>query len=204
MEVRMERLKELRIRKGYSQQELADMSTVAQHTISTIEMGQRAPQGRTLRKLAAALGVDVEELTIPKADAPPPSEAAGPETTRGGPDFDAKTHGHRLAAQWRVALASIKGADTRADIYGALLWRLWVDANRARDSFENAAQGEYASTPEFRETLRDMDEAISEIKAPTREFYGGLMKQLAEGAAREFEDLAGLDTQAVWWARPRI
>ncbi len=58
----MEQLKELRTRKGYSQQELADLSDVAQHTISEIELGRRKPQGRTLRKMAAALGVEVSDL----------------------------------------------------------------------------------------------------------------------------------------------
>ncbi len=67
----METLKELRTRKGYSQQELADIADVAQHTISEIELGRRKPQGRTLRKIAAALEVGVEELTAPKAGAPP-------------------------------------------------------------------------------------------------------------------------------------
>ncbi len=61
-EVRVEQLKELRTRKGYSQQELADLSDVAQHTISEIELGRRKPQGRTLRKMAAALGVEVSDL----------------------------------------------------------------------------------------------------------------------------------------------
>ncbi len=68
----MERLKELRTRKGYSQQELADIANVAQHTVSEIELGRRKPHGRTLRKLATALGVDVEELVGPKGRAPRP------------------------------------------------------------------------------------------------------------------------------------
>jgi transcriptional regulator with XRE-family HTH domain len=58
----LERLKELRIESGYSQQELADLSGVAQHTISEIELGRRDPQGRTLRKLADVLGVQVVDF----------------------------------------------------------------------------------------------------------------------------------------------
>ncbi len=72
----MERLKQLRTRKGYSQQELADLAEVAQHTISEIELGRRNPHGRTLRKIAAALGVDIFDLTeepaAPKGLAPLP------------------------------------------------------------------------------------------------------------------------------------
>ena len=58
----MERLRYIREQAGYSQQDLADESGVSQHTISEIELGRRRPQGRTLRKLAKILNVDVREL----------------------------------------------------------------------------------------------------------------------------------------------
>ena len=53
----------LRRAKGLSQKELADLAEVSPATIYEIEVGKRpTPQGRTLRKLASALGVDVAEL----------------------------------------------------------------------------------------------------------------------------------------------
>lgn len=58
----MERLRHIREQAGYSQQELADESGVSQHTISEIELGHRKPQGRTLRKLAKVLGVEVRDF----------------------------------------------------------------------------------------------------------------------------------------------
>jgi transcriptional regulator with XRE-family HTH domain len=58
----LERLRNIREQAGYSQQDLADESGVSQHTISEIELGRRRPQGRTLRKLAKILNVDVREL----------------------------------------------------------------------------------------------------------------------------------------------
>ena len=58
----MERLRHTRELAGLSQQELANKTGVSQHTISQIELGQRKPQGRTLRKLAKALGVEVADL----------------------------------------------------------------------------------------------------------------------------------------------
>jgi transcriptional regulator with XRE-family HTH domain len=49
-------------------------SGVSQHTISEIELGRRKPHGRTLRKLAGVLGIDVadfyQESDAPKAQAP--------------------------------------------------------------------------------------------------------------------------------------
>src|SRR5215217_9397370 len=58
----LERLRHIREQAGYSQQELADESGVSQHTISEIELGRRKPQGRTLRKLAKVLGVEVRDF----------------------------------------------------------------------------------------------------------------------------------------------
>ena len=58
----MERLKELRTLRAFSQQELADATGVGRNTISRIERGETGAHGRTLRRLAQALRVDVAEL----------------------------------------------------------------------------------------------------------------------------------------------
>jgi transcriptional regulator with XRE-family HTH domain len=74
----LERLRYIREQVGYSQQDLADKSGVSQHTISEIELGRRKPQGRTLRKLARSLGVEVADLLggpeLPLGEAPPSPE----------------------------------------------------------------------------------------------------------------------------------
>ena len=62
MEVNVRRLKELRRLRALSQEELAEESGVGRATISRIERGETGAQGRTLRRLAKALGVDVAEL----------------------------------------------------------------------------------------------------------------------------------------------
>jgi transcriptional regulator with XRE-family HTH domain len=62
MEVNVDRLKELRQLRALSQEELAETSGVGRATISRIERGESGAQGRTLRRLAMALGVGVEEL----------------------------------------------------------------------------------------------------------------------------------------------
>ena len=58
----MQRLKELRQLRAMSQEELSEESGVGRTTISRIERGETGAQGRTLRRLAKALGVGVEEL----------------------------------------------------------------------------------------------------------------------------------------------
>ncbi len=58
----MERLRTLRRLRAMSQEELAEESGVGRATISRIERGETGAHGKTLRKLAKALSVDVSEL----------------------------------------------------------------------------------------------------------------------------------------------
>ena len=58
----MERLKELRKLRALSQQELAEAAGIGRATLSRVERGETGAHGRTLRRLANALGVGVEEL----------------------------------------------------------------------------------------------------------------------------------------------
>ncbi len=58
----MERLKELRKLRALSQDELAGAAGIGRATLSRIERGETGAHGRTLRRLAEALSVSVEEL----------------------------------------------------------------------------------------------------------------------------------------------
>ena len=58
----MRRLRELRQRRVLTLHELEERSGVAYNTIWRLENGKSGAQPRTIRKLAAALGVDPEEL----------------------------------------------------------------------------------------------------------------------------------------------
>jgi len=68
------RLKELRRLKGWSQKDLSDNAGVSKGTIAWLETRKHEPQPRTMRKIAAALGVEVSDLypeaDFPKAEAP--------------------------------------------------------------------------------------------------------------------------------------
>ena len=61
-EVLVEALRQMRLQKGWSQQDLAGESGVGQDTISGIESGRHEPRPSTLRKLAQALGVEVADF----------------------------------------------------------------------------------------------------------------------------------------------
>ena len=58
----MDTLRDLRRRRGWSQVELAKEAGVTDETISNIERGEHEPRPTTLRKVATALGVAVEDL----------------------------------------------------------------------------------------------------------------------------------------------
>jgi transcriptional regulator with XRE-family HTH domain len=62
MEVNVGRLKQLRKSRALSQHELAEAAGIGRATLSRIERGETGAHGRTLRKLADALGVGVGEL----------------------------------------------------------------------------------------------------------------------------------------------
>jgi transcriptional regulator with XRE-family HTH domain len=56
------KIKELRSRKGFSQEELAEKSGLSLRTIQRIENGETIPRGDTLNKLTTALNVSPDEL----------------------------------------------------------------------------------------------------------------------------------------------
>jgi transcriptional regulator with XRE-family HTH domain len=67
LEVDTAKLRRLRREAALSQQELAERAGTTQETISRLEQGHHA-RGRTLRKLAEALGVEPKELMKGEGD----------------------------------------------------------------------------------------------------------------------------------------
>jgi len=56
------KIKELRGRKGFSQDELAETAQLNLRTIQRIESGETGPRGDTLKRLAAALDITPDDL----------------------------------------------------------------------------------------------------------------------------------------------
>lgn len=56
------KIKSLRKRKGFSQEQLADDATLSLRTIQRIENGETIPHGDSLRKLTQALGVNPDDI----------------------------------------------------------------------------------------------------------------------------------------------
>ncbi len=64
-----QKIKELRLLKGLTQEELAELTGLSVRTIQRIESGEVDPRTYTLNALAEALGVDLEVLTSKKKNA---------------------------------------------------------------------------------------------------------------------------------------
>uniref|UniRef100_UPI0032173F66 helix-turn-helix domain-containing protein n=1 Tax=uncultured Draconibacterium sp. TaxID=1573823 RepID=UPI0032173F66 len=56
------RIKELRIRKGLSQEELAEITGLSLRTVQRIENGESEPRGDSLRRLSVAFDVSPDEI----------------------------------------------------------------------------------------------------------------------------------------------
>ncbi len=67
-------IRRLRNRRGYTQEELANLSGIHVSYLSGIERGARNPSLRSIRRLAKALGVRVGKLFAFETR-PPPEEA---------------------------------------------------------------------------------------------------------------------------------
>ena len=83
-----ERLKELRRLKGLSQRDLAAKAGLSTGTIAWLETRKHEPQPRTMRKIAAAIGVEVADL-YPEANIPLAVAPATPLTALSRDAFDA-------------------------------------------------------------------------------------------------------------------
>jgi len=123
-------LRQIRELAGYSQQELADESGVSQHTISEIELGRRRPQGRTLRKLAKVLGVEVADLL---GGSKPP---LGPAPSSQQPTLNGALEEERRAA-WESAVENARGLREGGQARMTELLSLWR-ASRERQEDADA------------------------------------------------------------------
>ncbi len=57
-------VKEARLAKGYTQKELSDLTNVSVRSIQRIENGEIVPRSYTLKTLAAALDISVEQTEV--------------------------------------------------------------------------------------------------------------------------------------------
>ncbi|MCL2220972.1 MAG: helix-turn-helix domain-containing protein [Oscillospiraceae bacterium] len=62
--VNVKRIRELREKEGFSQQELADRVHVVQNMIAQLEIGQKQPSATLLKSIADVFGVTMDSLMM--------------------------------------------------------------------------------------------------------------------------------------------
>ncbi len=146
-----------------SQEELAKASGVSPATVVQVELGNRQPQGRTLRKLAAALDVEVadlieeEEAEAPKA-APPRDRPVEPGT--GFPSFgELYLLAERQLLAERRLLSSLNPFATQVEARAAY-WRRLAESGRVSlDRVEDATEDLGITAQGFKDLV---DAAVAE------------------------------------------
>ncbi len=170
-----------------SQEELAKASGVSPATVVQVELGNRQPQGRTLRKLATALDVEVadlieeEEAEAPKA-APPRDRPGEPGT--GFPSFgELYLLAERQVLAERRLLSSLNPFATQVEARTAY-WRRLAEGGRV--------------------SLHRLEDATEDLGITARGFKDLVDAAVAEGwipaerqlLGRVYEDIAGPYRQA--------
>jgi DNA-directed RNA polymerase specialized sigma subunit len=115
----VKRLRQLRLDANMTQKELAEAADLTQSTISRLEKTERRPHPRTLRKLAYALGIELEQLD------PDLTQAYQPRPSRQMPDKVAKP---LLSLVEALARKYARWNGERADLSSAGqegLWEAW-------------------------------------------------------------------------------
>lgn len=103
-------VQKLRIQRGWSQQQLAELSGLSVRTIQRIERGQPA-SAETLKSLASVFEIDFSALMPADAPAPEPETAMAAETQpppAAQPATTASADAARLSAEERLALRHVR------------------------------------------------------------------------------------------------
>jgi transcriptional regulator with XRE-family HTH domain len=198
-----ERLAELRERRALTLRELSDMSGVAADTINQIELGHRKARPSTLRKLARALEIGVQEFyaepALPKADAPreaghavvavgaTPEEAAEKLEQQLYAPAKIAQGWHRLAQRWEERLErgdfdarSLEDfIDTLEDVALNMQASVAAERRELRAQYgEDAARNTAVLRPALDRLSTLVGEALRKIDAKELEAEAGLTGKL--------------------------
>jgi transcriptional regulator with XRE-family HTH domain len=173
-----ERVKLWRHRRMLSQQEVADRAGTSLFTIQRIERGEGNVRPKTGRGVAAALGVEIEEL-LPKAQSPLPLDYEPTEPQRAHTEQFSELDQTGRAA-FKVALEhATEDVERRANAY-----HYWLDfVTRYADRWEQRIETgnfDMGNVNEFIATLGDLLPVLHALNAdeqrelPPQDFSFGL------------------------------
>lgn len=180
------RLQEIREGKGLSQRDLSELSKVHFNTISGIESRGHKPRPSTLRRLAEALDVDVEDLTgAPKGEAPLFSDVPtrGPVERR----VDYLTAPTALVEGVESWLREQMAAGAGLEVVERAAWfhRLFLDRAVERYGLTRSTSD---LPPEEARALERLAVALDDLRSTVDEGYGFAIDRLVDRKA-EVEQL---------------
>ena len=102
-----EKIRQIRIKKGLTQKDLAKRLYVSQSYIANYENGNRKPKIETLQRIAAALDVPIDTfLEVQTFDTPEDFHAAWDRVTQAGRDYEQIKNGLQQLNAAGIAEAS--------------------------------------------------------------------------------------------------
>jgi transcriptional regulator with XRE-family HTH domain len=194
-----ERLAELRERRALTLRELAQMSGVAADTINQIELGHRKARPSTLRKLARALEIDVQEFyaepALPKAEAP---REAGQSSAERATIIEALAASvDSVADRTQTRLDETDNLD--GDALVALMEDSWLAHRGAEQLLAEVAEEamqQQRETPGERRARSKLEDAVIRLTNLSENIASGLMEGTAELEwAEEHAKLLHLDEE---------
>lgn len=191
----MDRLTRLRELKGYSQRALAKESGVSPATIHELENGRRRPNPSTLRKLAAALGVEVVDLlgsNYPKVTALAVPELSAAEE-RWPPHLKEWLEEHaaqRILMTDEEVVNRLKGlasSSARQNVTDRFAQE-WGDTHEEETAVVGALRGEYRRNGElFREVAQDLNGF--ELASAVGKEFSRFTREISRGYGRYYRAL---------------
>jgi transcriptional regulator with XRE-family HTH domain len=183
--VQISNLREWRERRALTQEELAERAGVSARSVAGYEAGSGARPG-TVRKLAAALDIGVEELQGKAAASPSPLPAEerrieGREQTSTETRYTPyEALGRVLASDWEAELKEWNqklpaGKEPELFDLGRLLeWGLAIAGDKGVYEAIGRDSG-YAQRAEFQDTLRLMEDAAQKAAQKLKLVFGPLI-----------------------------
>jgi transcriptional regulator with XRE-family HTH domain len=203
--VKLERLKEWREARGWTQKELSYAAGVGEKTIARIELGDSV-RPSTARKAADALGVAVVDLM--EQPPVPLDEVEALQETRHLEEEALETHSRKDSKRWESLLASVheRQSDVEAKVEELVeLPRSEVNPYRVQAALDEAQEcagilllaqpGSRTQHSRGREEIVidlsavDPDQWVEWVNA--KRFYDGIVETLVEAGLVELQERAG-------------
>jgi len=191
-----ERLAELREQKALTLRDLEEASGVGADAISKIENGHRKPRPSTLRKLARALGVDVEDFfREPAAPLDEASRGAGHPSAAERADSIEGLAAAVEAVAGRVQARQARVESVNGDAWMALREDIWLarrGADQLLEQVADEAMQQPRETPGERRARSRLEDAVMRLGALEETIASEFLERIEEQELEWTEELGAV------------